>query len=41
MARVVGGVAYALGIELALEGGAHRLRDGMVGERLGEGCDLE
>lgn len=40
MARVVGGVAYALGIELALEGGAHRLRDGMVGERLGEGCDL-
>ena len=41
MARVVGGVAYTLGIELALEGGAHRLRDGMVGERLGEGCDFK
>ena len=32
MARVIGGVAYAFGIELALEGGAYRLRDGMVGE---------
>ena len=41
MARVVGGVADALGIELALEGSAYRLRDGVVGERLGKGCNLE
>ncbi len=32
MARVVGGVAYALGVDLALVGDTHRLRDGMVGE---------
>ena len=32
MARVVGGVAYALGVDLAMVGGAHRLRDGMIGE---------
>ena len=35
VARVVGGVAHAFGVDLALVGGAHRLRDGVVGERLG------
>ena len=32
VARVISGIRYALGIEFALEGGAYRLRDGMVGE---------
>ena len=41
MARVVGGVAYALGVDLAMVGGAHGLRDGVIGERLRKGCDLE
>lgn len=41
MARVIGGVAYAFGIELALEGGAYRLRDGVIGKRLGKGRDLK
>ena len=41
VARVISGIRYALGIELALEGGTYRLRDGMVGERLGKGRDFE
>ena len=41
MARVVGGVANALGVDLALVGDTHRLRDGVIGERLRKGCDLE
>ena len=41
VARVVGGVAHALGVDLALEGDAHGLRDGVIGERLGEGCDFK
>ena len=41
MARVIGGVAYAFGIELALEGGAYRLRYGVIGKRLGKGRDFE
>ena len=41
VARVVGGVANALGVDLALVGDTHGLRDGMVGERLGKGGDLE
>ena len=41
MARVVGGVAYALGVDLAMVGDTHGLRDGVIGERLRKGCDLE
>ena len=41
VARIVGGVAYALGVDLALVGDAHGLRDGVIGERLRKGCDLE
>lgn len=41
VARVVGGVANALGVDLALVGDTHGLRDGVIGERLRKGCDLE
>ena len=41
MTRVVGGVAHALGVDLALVGGTYGLSDGVVGERLGKGRDLE
>ena len=41
MARVVGGVAYALGVDLALVGDTYGLRDGVIGERLSKGCDFE
>ena len=41
MARVVGGAAHALGVDLALVGDAHGLRDRVIGERLRKGCDLK
>ena len=41
VARVISGILHALGVELALVGGAHRLRDRVIGERLGEGGDFE
>ena len=41
VARVVGGVAHAHGVDLALVGVAHGLRDGVIGERLSKGCDFE
>ena len=41
VARVIGGIRHALGVELALVGGAHGLRDGVIGERLRKGCDFE
>ena len=41
MARVVGGVAYALGVDLALVGDTYGLRDEVIGERLSKGCDFE
>ena len=41
MARVVGGVAYALGVDLALVGDTYGLRDGVIGERLSKGCDFK
>ena len=39
--RDIGGVAHAILVELTLVGGTYGPCDGVVGERLGEGCDLK